>query len=466
MSIFYIAGKPGGGKSYLAVYQICEELKSGKGRNIVTNIQLNMAELAAWCHENIKEEVNLSERIRILDDEETGEFWLYEPHRKFEKRRVLRFGKREMEVPDFEDRGMPGTLYVIDEVHIYFGAREWQATGSDCTYFLTQHRKMACDVILVTQHPEQTDKALRRLAQEYMVVRNLSREPVFGFRIANYFRFLRMLNSPQSPNPGTFDSGFIKLKPEVYGKLYDTTAGVGIAGRVSPTVEARGIHFYWLAVPACVVIVLFVWLATHLSTVQNFMQDRFKRAFLGVAHTAENHAAINIPKTTTVNDFVNRWKGAIGNAGANSHSPPDSRYANQITNDVYCTGYFVFEGKSMVFLSDGRIARSDYKDVQYIRPERVGVFNQVFDVHTTSQIERDNPSMYYQSSGVLSPFAGIVKNPVASSVSDVITMRDSGIPSSKPYTPHARPISFGQGSNPSQQSPPFSSSVPPSQGNP
>ena len=42
---------------------------------------------------------------------------------------------------------------------------------------------MKCDVCMVTQHVDQCDKALRRLAQEYMTVRNLSREPVMGFRL-------------------------------------------------------------------------------------------------------------------------------------------------------------------------------------------------------------------------------------------------------------------------------------------
>ena len=41
----------------------------------------------------------------------------------------------------------------------------------DATFFLSQHRKLNCDVILITQHPEQCDKALRRLAQPDDVAR-------------------------------------------------------------------------------------------------------------------------------------------------------------------------------------------------------------------------------------------------------------------------------------------------------
>ena len=390
MSIFYITGKPGGGKSYIAVAQLCEELKdTARNRFIVTNLPLNLGELAVWCHENIKEEVNLSERVRVLDDSETGEFWLYEPHHKFEKRRALQFGRRTMEVPDFSERER-GCLYIIDEVHIYFGAREWQATGSDCTYFLSQHRKIGCDVILVTQHPEQTDKALRRLAQEYMVVRNLSREPVFGFRIANFFRTIRMLNSPTSPNPAPFDSGFVKLRPEVYGKLYDTTAGVGIAGRLAPSNEQRGIHWYWLGAPLAAVVVFFVWLFTHLNYVQTEITSHFMRLATSGFKSAMAHPMLQVPHSGLAN--VNPLPAPL--RVIESPGPAaSSDGVNEAVSTVYCSGYVVLGKLTMVFLSDGRIARLDWGDVQYIRAEKVGVFGSSFPVYTTAQIERLNPPM-------------------------------------------------------------------------
>ena len=132
-------------------------------------------------------------RVRVLNDEETGEFWCYEPGWEFANRKKIKVNRRgtEIEVPDFSyadgsargdtTKDNPGTFYVIDEVHIFFPSRAWQRTGEDCTFFLSQHGKMKCDVCMVTQHVDQCDKALRRLAQEYMTVRNLSREPVLGF---------------------------------------------------------------------------------------------------------------------------------------------------------------------------------------------------------------------------------------------------------------------------------------------
>lgn len=467
MSVFYITGKPGGGKTYVAVAQICQELKNGKGRNIVTNIALNLPELAEWCHKNVKEPVNLDERLRILDEEETAEFWLYEPHFKYEGRREIKKGKMTMEVPDFRERGMPGTLYVIDEVHIYFGAREWQSTGPDCTYFLTQHRKMACDVVLVTQHPDQTDKALRRLAQEYMTVRNLSREPVFGFRIANFFRLVRSLNSPTSPNPGTFDTAFLKLHAGEYGKLYDTMAGVGIAGRLTPDNEQRGIHWYWLGVPLAAILVFFGWLFTHLPTVSMAIHNCFNHTFFHVAKSAMEHSVIHVnnPKAVTASPTQTDAKVAV--PAVNSALPTVTVVSE--TNEIYCTGFVVLDGRSMVFLSDGRTAYSEYGEVDMVRPHRVKVFGQYFDVHSTAQIacEPGTTLMYQPLQNFNAGTENV--NPVATSSqlpAGIITMRNSGIPSNKPYAPHARTIAFGQEPKPSQQSSPFSGSAFPLQGNP
>jgi hypothetical protein len=292
---------------------------------------------------------------------------------------------------------LPGCLYVIDEVHNYFGAREWQATGSDCTWFLSQHRKMGCDVVLVTQHPDQTDKALRRLAQEYMTVRNLSREPIFGFRIANFFRYIRSLNSPTSPNPGAFDSGFIRLKPEVYGKLYDTMAGVGIAGRVSPTVEKRGIHWAWLLAPVVGVLIFFTWLYTHLDTVSAAMHNSFNRAFFHFGTQAMNHSFVpGLPHVSYAADNVSRQvdTAKVVQEDRGEAVPVDANAS--ATNSVplvYCTGYCAIPGCVMVFLSDGRIADQKNGDVQYIRAEKVGVFGSSFPVYTTAQIEHLNPSI-------------------------------------------------------------------------
>ncbi len=146
MAIFFVVGKPGGGKSYYGVKQMVEEcLRSD--RYVVTNIELLLPELrqllqdeqkSEYTFETAGEEVavpELTDRVRVLDDDESGEFWRYEPGRDFDERRTVKRGGKTFEVPDFQDRAKRGCLYVIDEVHVLFGAREWQNTGGDCTFF-------------------------------------------------------------------------------------------------------------------------------------------------------------------------------------------------------------------------------------------------------------------------------------------------------------------------------------------
>ena len=430
MSIFYICGKPGGGKSYLGVKQICEELADPKSnRYIVTNIVLNFGDreeqielpppwswrvfgwllcwftsppepkfktkvhkgLATWCHENLKHEVNLRERIRILDDQEAGEFWLYEPGRKFGQRKTIKVGKHEKEVPDFEDRAARGCLYVVDECHNYFPAREWQLTGSDATFFLSQHRKLQCDVIFITQHPEQCDKALRRLAQEYMTVRNLSREPILGFSWGNLFRYVRSLNSPQSPNPAVFESGFVRLKPEEIGDLYDTMAGVGIAGRVTPKTEARGRSPWWLAIPAALLIAGTWYVFTHIQEINAALAHGMARAFFhsakAVSQSPGSILGVPVPihDTNSVQTASQLIRHEIPDSLAGLDDTPTIPQilgdTPDDTNPVVCIGWTILGTNDVtIFFSDGSTAYSQDGEIQKITHHWVTAFGRRYRV--------------------------------------------------------------------------------------
>jgi Zonular occludens toxin (Zot) len=427
MSVFYICGKPGGGKTYIGVKQICEELADpNSNRFIVTNIALKLPELAEWCHKHCKHEVNLSERIRILDDIETGEFWLYEPGRQFDQRREIKMKRRTMDVPDFEDRAERGCLYVIDEVHVYFGARDWQATGNDATFFLSQHRKLNCDVVMITQHPEQTDKALRRLAQEYMSVRNLLREPILGFNLGTLFgafRYVRTLNSPQSPNPAPFESGFVSLDLKEIGKLYDTTAGVGIAGRVAPpAVQKRGRHVAWLLIPIAIVVALGVYGFKHIDTINKWLAHTMAHVLFHSTEATPSLVAV-VPNGPSVPGNLTLSPSRIFGGGSPSLSPVPNNVAS---NSVYCTGYVVLPHDTMVFLSDGRTAESRYGEVQIIRHDRVTVLHTTFPVYSTAQIMALHPEMIDQpaQNSLPMPAASVAASPPQPSGVAVLPLHD------------------------------------------
>lgn len=374
MSIFFVVGKPGGGKSYYGVKQMVDEIVSGD-RYVVSNIELNLPELRKFIHDEekdpftlenpggVKDDIDLSSRVRVLDDAETGQFWLYEPGRDFTNRKKVPVGQRTLEVPDFEDRAKRGCLYVIDEVHVHFGAREWQHTGADCTFFLSQHRKLRCDVILITQHPDQVDKALRRLAQDYVMMRNLSREPIMGFRIGNLFRWSQSMNSPTSANPRVFDGGFIKLDVTRYGKLYDTMAGVGIQGRVSPKIEARGRSLWWLLPPA----VLIVWLvfcgpSMILKHGSAWFGSMAGRMFKNPQAVTAVSRVVPLPVSNGVPSSVPAASTVPASAVPQSVSVAGDTKATVAKDDsdgVVMLGYYHFGNVWHVFLSDGRQVTSE-----------------------------------------------------------------------------------------------------------
>jgi hypothetical protein len=365
MSIFFVVGKPGGGKSYYGVKQIVDEIMRSN-RYIVTNIELLLPEIRAYCHEQMEDEVDLTDRVRVLSDSEAAEFWKYEPGRDFDKRKQVQQGRRMIDVPDFEDRAKRGCLYVIDEVHVMFGAREWQNTGTDCTFFLSQHRKLRTDVILITQHPDQVDKALRRLAQDYVQMRNLSREPVFGFRVGSVFRWSRSLNSPTGGNPRVFESGFLKLDTAAYGKMYDTMQGVGIQGRVTPTVEAKGRSKWWLVLPVAAVIFLVVWGPSLLSKLGMAGVKAYVGSFFGTA--AQHINKTNLPASgaglaAALNPTAAqvRKMDAPNNAAPKPDAPAVSVKKNSPDDPdrIYMVGYAKINGHFLCFLSDGRTLDSD-----------------------------------------------------------------------------------------------------------
>src|ERR1041384_2429550 len=76
MSIRFISGKPGGGKTLRAVNVIFEELRH-TDRNIITNVPLKRGRCREYLQEKYGTDFNFSERVRSLKLEEVGQFYLH-----------------------------------------------------------------------------------------------------------------------------------------------------------------------------------------------------------------------------------------------------------------------------------------------------------------------------------------------------------------------------------------------------
>jgi hypothetical protein len=366
--IHFIVGKPGGGKTYYSVRQICHELMHGD-RFIVTNVALNLEELAEFCHKECSEPVDISGRVRILNELESQQFWIYEgPGRECRGRHVVSEGNLRVDYPDFSTRTGKGVLYVIDEVHVHFGARQWQKTSSDCTHYQTQHRKLGDDVLLVTQHPEQVDKAFRRLAQDYTVIRYLANERILGFNVGRVFRRATYLDvKTKGDNQPAQETGYFRMEVGRYAKLYNTHAGVGIVGRTDIKERHGTGRPLWMLGLLILAVLAGIWF---------FPKAAVASVKWGISSIlgGKKEIAATMMGTNVVSEIVETNNITVTNASEIAKELPQGNDTNGV---VYVTGLIQWANQIKVSLSDGRVL--DKEDVQYFDKKRVRSGGKVYE---------------------------------------------------------------------------------------
>ena len=256
MSIHFVSGKPGGGKSLYGVKLIVDELICGQ-REVFTNVPLRLDALNEYLQRRYPHKLVDIARIRILTDEETAFFWTFRPGGV----RVGRLSKAQWqagELPCYSGVKDEGVMYVIDEVHNYFGARQWAQTGQDVLFYLSQHRKMGDTVICITQAVNNVDKQFRSVTQDFTFLRNLSKETYGKFRLPGVF-VRKTFTSPPTETSVAMETGTFRLDVSGLASCYSSEAGVGILGRSADKQEVRkGLNMVWAGVLVVVVGVLAV----------------------------------------------------------------------------------------------------------------------------------------------------------------------------------------------------------------
>jgi hypothetical protein len=228
MAIHFISGKPGGGKSMLGVKRMMNELRHGV-RNISVNLPLNLGRLNEYVQEAFpSEDLQVLQRVRVLTEDEAKQFWKYRG-------------------PD-DDKGGKGVLFILDELHLFFNARDWMQTGRDCLHYLSQHRKMGDTVLGITQAIQNVDKQFRSVAQDFTVVRNEYTAKYWIFRGRGRFVWKSYLSEPSgSGNQVPFEQGTFTLDVTGVASCYDTAQGVGVQGTVADKgARAKGIPVMWV----------------------------------------------------------------------------------------------------------------------------------------------------------------------------------------------------------------------------
>lgn len=245
MSVHFISGKPGAGKSLYAMKLILEELRFGI-RKVVTNLAINPGRLNEYIQKTWPDlSINLFERLHRLDDESCRKFWLH--------RRGTPSDDRPWTLPG------EGAFIVLDELHLFFNAREWMHTGTDCLHYLSQHRKLGDDVICVTQHVGNVDKQFRSVAQDFTLIVNGFKQKLGLFRGLPMFHRYTFAQEPNGSKLEPDDTGHFRLDAKGVASCYDTAAGIGVHGRGADTKERkRGLHPLWFPVIALAVIAAIV----------------------------------------------------------------------------------------------------------------------------------------------------------------------------------------------------------------
>lgn len=241
MSVHFISGKPGGGKTLYALRMIVWELVHGI-RPILTNVPINLGALAEYLQKQYPHHtINISERVYLFSEDEAKEFFCH----RWGSKPIKRVSKEEWkngERPDYSTVKDGGIMYVLDEAHLYYNARDFADTGRDALFYLSQHRKLGDTVVFVTQSVLNVDVALRRVAQDYTYLKNLAKQREGWFRLPSLF-LRRTYAFPLGPdgveNQECLESGSFRLDVKGLAACYNTAAGVSIHGKMADTNEKK-----------------------------------------------------------------------------------------------------------------------------------------------------------------------------------------------------------------------------------
>ena len=175
--IYFINGRPGGGKSLSVAETIYKSIRRGK--NVIANFEINEEYFAKCRHpEKLGRFLHISNEEWTLNaykniDSKTKKFsyldglygFAFNNHKRDNKGR-FRLGQ---------------TLLVIDECANLFNSRTWNTSDrlQWCEFF-RQHRKLGYNVYLVAQDDHDIDKQIRELLQTEIECRDVTAYKLFG----------------------------------------------------------------------------------------------------------------------------------------------------------------------------------------------------------------------------------------------------------------------------------------------
>jgi len=345
-------GKPGAGKTYGAVCRILRALRE-TDQFVVTNIALNLDLLNQYFQVKGRKFVDVFARVRIITKEECREFWRFRglytllpaPGGECITRLSVMAGTSA------------GVLYVIDEAHILFDSRQWQKSSEALTFYNSQHRKLGDDVVFVTQFLKLLEVRVRGFSEFFHVFRNFAGTSFLT--VLKMPRRMRELVYSVEPGPGVIPDteSWHALNMEI-AALYDTMAGVGVAGgRVADArVGNKGLPWWsvFLALGGGAVAMWFL---------VNWGGQKVVSKITGTGSQSS-------PAQSAGSKFTPPGKGS------EKAVPVDSK-ASEVPVGVYMVGYWLIGREIEVWLSDGRtLTRAELRAVT--ENQAVGISGEIY----------------------------------------------------------------------------------------
>lgn len=403
-----------------AVKLLIQELLHGR-RQVITNLALKLPELneylqtfgTTWadsCEIMTGEAVrrlsdrdsfrsHITERVLLLSEEQTGSFYKFRPY-KFQA------DEPEKGWPDYAHckRGeetktafeLGGVLYIIDEIHQFFNAREWAKTGKSVLFYLSQHRKLGDDVICITQSIGNVDKQFRSVAQDFTYLRNFRKERYGWFRSFPFFMRQTYL-SPVTGAAGdkAIETGTFTLDTAGLGSVYDTAAGVGILGAGADTKESRKGLPMWLLflliIGGLVALGCTPYLLGRLAGKTVVKSVRTREAMAPHVSKVETNTAASTNATqATAAASVAKESVDTGNRDRKGYTVEGHAKPLEAVDDVELTLFTVVGNDWAVGLSNGEFYKNGDTAVEYVTKEFVVIRGRVYRWNALAKSSRMN----------------------------------------------------------------------------
>lgn len=353
--LHFVVGKPRSGKSYYASANqkggaaLVRELMNPDGRYIVTNLPLVMHELEAFMTKRGRV-IDGSSRITLLEHSQVKQFWRYRgggyvrdvPNDPTEQTELQLLQNDEIFQITGDAMHKRGVLYLLDEIHVYYPARNCMAkapkgTGEWVFQYATQHGHFTDTIMMITQALSYVDKQFREMTQDYTFLENERLRKVSGFRKGAGFVARTFIYPPVL---GTEQPDFVEEMPldtEGYGAIYDTSGGAGISGggAADKGAKAKGLPLksIWFMGAAALVLVCLL--------------------LFGARHYWHSWLDRRLAKTEQVGGLGRKEPKKADPATAPAPSKPDNPPA--VSQAVTWTRYVQRGAKVYVYLSDGRV---------------------------------------------------------------------------------------------------------------